>query len=173
MTSARAEQAERRAVITNEQKLRPGDQQPTTLHALSKLSNDLEGRASARDYVVGEAESVSYPRLPANSPWGDGPQPGLEPPLNYSVLDQEPNGTFAEVQASLSAIGAASVVAGNGAECAPALPVAVETSAPNSLISGASASEETKTAPEMRTGGAASYNGGQSHSPMHRSIRRL
>ena len=108
--SAKAEQARRRDVLRSDQQsnLRPGEHEPSTMHAMSRLSNDLEGRQSARDYVVGEAESVSYPRLPANSPWGDGPQPGLEPPTGVAIDAQEPNGTFAEISASLSAAASAS-----------------------------------------------------------------
>lgn len=135
------EMAERRAMLGNDQKLRDGDREPATFHSLANLDTGLEGRFAKADYVAGQDPSVNYPRLPTNSPWsGDGPQPGLEPSLGYSVNDLIPCGEVFELQASLSAAGA-SADAGNGAECAPA-PTAVETSAPNSLISSASAADQ-------------------------------
>ena len=103
--SAKGEQALRRDVLRNEQqsKLRPGGHEPSTMHAMSRLSNDLEGRQSARDYVVGEAESVSYPAIPSG-PWSSNyARLPDEPALGWSVEAQEANGTPAEVTASLPA----------------------------------------------------------------------
>jgi hypothetical protein len=139
--------AERRAIIRSEQQSAPRPNQPTepsTMHAMSRLSNDLEGRQSARDYLSGQDEGVFYPRLPANSPWsGTGPQLPPEEFLGYSVNDLTPCGEVFEQQASLSATARISAEADNGAECAPtlaALPPAevVETSAPTSSITRAS-----------------------------------
>ena len=105
MTSHQREQKERRAVITNDQTLRSGDQQPTTLHAMSRLSNDLEGRHSARDYLSGSAQATDYPAIPSG-PWSsDYARVPDEPPLGFDMNAVEPTGTPAEV--------AASIVAGN------------------------------------------------------------
>jgi hypothetical protein len=68
MTSHQREQQERRAVLSNEQKLPAGDYEPTTLHAMSRLSNDLEGRHSARDYISGSELATDYPSI-SSGPW--------------------------------------------------------------------------------------------------------
>ena len=102
MTSHQREQQERRAVLSNEQKLPAGDYEPTTLHAMSRLSNDLEGRHSARDYLAGADASVDYPAIPSG-PWSaDYAKVPDEPPLGFDVNAVEPTGTPAEVAASMA-----------------------------------------------------------------------
>jgi hypothetical protein len=146
--SAKSEQAERRAIIKGDQALRPGDSSPSTMHAMSRLSNDLEGRQSARDYVVGEAETVSYPSIPAG-PWSSGyAQLPPEEPLGYSVNDLLPTGEPHELARSLAELSATALIsadAGRAEVAAPTLvdhPTAnvVERASATSLISSASAS---------------------------------
>jgi hypothetical protein len=101
--SAKLEQKERLAVLKNDQQsnLRPDEHEPTTLHAMSKLSNDLEGRASARDYVAGSDAATDYPTIPSG-PWssGYGRLPD-EPSLGYAINDLVPCGEPHEIAASL------------------------------------------------------------------------
>ena len=121
MTSHQREQQERQAVLTGEQKLRPGDYEPSTLHAMSRLSNDLEGRASARDYVTGSEQTTNYPPI-QSGPWSsDYAKLPDEPALGFSVEAVEPTGTPAEVAASIAAANliSASAAQPNGGEPSP------------------------------------------------------
>jgi hypothetical protein len=127
--SAKSEQAERRAIIKGDQqsKLRPDEHEPTTLHAMSRLSNDLEGRASARDYVAGSDAATDYPAIPSG-PWssGYGRLPD-ELPLGWSVDAQEPCGEAFEVARSLEIAGSASApvaIPGSIANSPPAIETA-------------------------------------------------
>jgi hypothetical protein len=61
-----ASQSEKAEVLRNERKLRPGDGEPTTFHALANLDTSLGGRFAAAGYVSGSEPSVSYPT--ASSP---------------------------------------------------------------------------------------------------------
>ena len=82
--SAKAEQAERRDVLRNEQqtaKLRPGEHEPSTFHAMANLDTSLGGRFAKADYVAGEEATTGYPRLPSSSPWAGDPI-GIEPPID-------------------------------------------------------------------------------------------
>jgi hypothetical protein len=140
--SAKAEQALRRDVIRNEQqsKLRPGDHEPSTMFAMANLDTGVTPSRVGKSHVSGSEQAVQYEAIPSG-PWSsDYARLPDEPPLNYSIEAQEANGTPVEIAASLPATALISAVAGNGAECALA-PTAVETSAPNSLISSASASQ--------------------------------
>ena len=139
MTSAKSEQALRRDVMRSDQQsaARPNDQQsePTTMHAMSRLSNDLEGRQSARDYVVGQDKSVDYPKLPASSPWSSQwAQLPPELPTGIAIDAQEPCGEAFEVARSIAALSATASTSVTNAlvgtveeECA-VLPVAAATS---------------------------------------------
>ena len=104
--SAKAEQALRRDVLRNDQQsnLRPGDYEPSTMHEMSRLSNDLEGRHSARDYLSGSAQATDYPAIPSG-PWSsDYARVPDEPPLGFDMNAVEPTGTPAEVAASIVAL---------------------------------------------------------------------
>jgi hypothetical protein len=86
--SNKIDQKERRAVLVGEQqsKLRQGDQhEPTTMHAMSRLSNDLEGRQSARDVISGTELATDYPIIPSG-PWSSNyARLPDEPPLGYAI----------------------------------------------------------------------------------------
>jgi hypothetical protein len=173
--SAKREQVERLAIIRGEQKLRPGDQQPTTLHAMSRLSNDLEGRASARDYVSGSDPNVDYPALPSG-PWSSnyGRVPD-EPPLNYSVLEQEPVGTPAEVAASIAALSAAASPVDAEVGMAGGAPSVA--ASPSDVAAPPATSSDGASAVQDAGGGRASsqpvHSAAGSSPTLHRPIRRL
>jgi hypothetical protein len=145
--SAKAEQAERQAIIKGDQqsKLRPGEHEPSTMHAMSRLSNDLQGRQSARDYLSGSEAATHYPAIPSG-PWSSsyGRLPD-ELPLGVAIDAQEACGEPFEVAASIAALSAAAsapvanVVAGTagGAPSASSPDVAAP---PASSSNGASAS---------------------------------
>ena len=116
--SAKAEQALRRDVLRNDQQsnLRPGDYEPSTMHEMSRLSNDLEGRHSARDYLSGSAQATDYPAIPSG-PWSsDYARVPDEPPLGFDMNAVEPTGTPAEVAASIVA---ANLISASAADQAP------------------------------------------------------
>ena len=140
--SHQREQQERKEVLTNDRKLRPGDYEPSTLHEMANLGidTDISSGRSKGDYVSGSEPHVSYPA--ASGPWSNPVRVPDEPPLGYPIDAQEPVGTFAEI--SLSAAGA-SADAGRAEVAAPTLvdhPTAnvVERTSATSLISSASAS---------------------------------
>lgn len=90
MTSKADEMKERRALAGSTTDV-------TTYHQLHNLDTSLGGRFSVGGEVTGSSPITRYPA--ASAPWS-GPQVGLEEPLGYSVEDQEPTGTFEEIQAS-------------------------------------------------------------------------
>ena len=100
MTHDRITQADKLEHVRNEQKLRRGDREPTTLHALSRLGQDEEpgGRFAEARYVSGSEAATNMPRLPESSPWaGDGV--GVEPPTGEEIAAMNPVGEFWEVRA--------------------------------------------------------------------------
>ena len=111
MTSHQREQQERRAVLANDRKLRPGDHEPSTLHEMANLGidTDISSGRSKGDYVSGTEKATNYPAIPSG-PWssGYGRLPDEEP-LNYSVETVEPVGTPLEVAASMAGTGMARV----------------------------------------------------------------
>jgi hypothetical protein len=133
--------AERRAIIKGEQQ---SASEPSTMFAMSRLSNDLEGKQSARDYLAGQDEGVFYPKLPASSPWsGAGPQPGLEPSLGVAIDAQEACGEPFEVARSIAALSAtasafANALVGDGGAPSVAASPAGVAAPPTSSITSAS-----------------------------------
>ena len=100
--SHKREQQERKDVITNEQKLRPGDHEPSTMFQMANLDTGVTPSRVGKSYVSGSEQAVQYD-IPSG-PWSsDYARLADEPPLGYAIDAQEPVGTFAEVQASLSA----------------------------------------------------------------------
>ena len=88
-TEAQREQAERREVLRNDQRVR---EQGATY--FSHTHSDLGGRfalAQDREQIVGESPAPQYPALPASSPWAGPDLVGPEPPLGYSVNALEPS----------------------------------------------------------------------------------
>jgi hypothetical protein len=86
-------QAERRRVLANDRRVL------ATYHGVAQTSadDDRGGRFAAVSptrTVVGAAP-ISYPKLPANSPWACDPVP-TEPPLGFSVDAMEPVGELHE-----------------------------------------------------------------------------
>jgi hypothetical protein len=84
-------QALRRQIIANDRKVAEERRLSTYLdHAQSSIDDERGGRFAAVSptrTVVGAAP-ISYPRQPEGSPWACDPVP-QEPPLGYSVNDQE------------------------------------------------------------------------------------
>lgn len=116
--------ADKLSQFHNDRLLRPGDHAPTTLHQMASLGVDFDlgGRFSPGGSVTGSEPTAQQPRLPANSPWGDGPQPGLDPPLGVEIDQQEPTGTPQEVSASIEALAVPTFAAGEVALSAAPLP---------------------------------------------------
>ena len=150
--SAKAEQTLRRDVLRSDQqsKLRPGEHEPSTMHAMSRLSNDLEGRQSARDYLSGSEPATHYPLI-SSGPWSSsyGRLPD-EPPLGVAIDAQEPCGEPFEMAASIAALSAtasapvANVVAGTAGGAPSASSPDVVATPASSLISSASASQDAE-----------------------------
>jgi len=95
MTSSKEqEQKERKALLGS-------STDATSYRDLANLDNSLSGRFAivpgAEPSVSGRKPFVEYPA--AAPPWS-GPQVGVEQPLGWSVEDQEPTGTFEEIQRS-------------------------------------------------------------------------
>ena len=167
------ERQERKEALANDRKLRPGDYEASTLHAMANLGidTDISSGRSKGDYVAGSEPHVSYPA--ASGPWSDSVRVPDEPPLGYPIDAQEPVGTFAEVQASLSAAGA-SADAGRAEVAAPTLAATpsaevVERTSATSLISSASASP-------AGDGDGVGHNHSIVRTPsptLHRPVRRL
>jgi hypothetical protein len=75
----------------------------TTLHQLAQVNQELGGRFAKADTNSGENPSVSYPPLPASSPWsGDYAANQPEPPLGVDISYVEPVGTAEEIERSLA-----------------------------------------------------------------------
>jgi hypothetical protein len=95
-------QREKRQVMENDRQVR----EAATYHSVAKAGLDDErgGRYAAgsgsKASVVGTSP-ISYPTQPAGSPWAKDDAPA-EPPLGYSVDEQEPVGEMFE-RASTSA----------------------------------------------------------------------
>jgi hypothetical protein len=84
-----ATQAEKRKVLLND-----------TYHSRATVDADAPGgrfKASNKTPV----SPTEYPA--AAGPWSDPVEPGIEPPLGYSVDEVEPVGEYHEIQASLAA----------------------------------------------------------------------
>jgi hypothetical protein len=97
-------QKEKREVLANDRKVR----EATTYHSVAQASVDDErgGRYAtegSKQTVVGSSP-IAYPRQPENSPWHHDPCPP-EPPLGYSVDEQEPVGEVFEREASAASTG--------------------------------------------------------------------
>jgi hypothetical protein len=56
-----------------------------------------------RETATRATGTPTYPSLPASSPWHSDPVPATEP-LGFSVEAIEPNGTHAEIEASIAAL---------------------------------------------------------------------
>ena len=96
MTSKQDEQKERRALT--------GSTTTTTFRDMANLDLSLGGRFAvpgSKPDVSGSEEITRYPRLPPSNPWSSD-LVGVEPPLGWSVEDQEPTGTFEEIEASIA-----------------------------------------------------------------------
>jgi hypothetical protein len=164
--SHQREQQERRAVLANDRKLRPGDYEPSTLHEMANLGidTDISSGRSKGDYVSGSEKATNYPAIPSG-PWSsDYARLPDELPLGVAIDAQEPNGTFAEIAASLPAPLTGKVEG----DCAVA-PVATSSTTSSTAIS---ASAERDQAPE---GVQAAHNTvrGSLHPNLHRPTRRL
>jgi hypothetical protein len=116
MSTNKSEQTERRAVVKNDTLA------PSTYHALANLDTSLSGRFGKADIVTGDEASARYFELPTSSPWG-GPRMPDEPSLGLDINAPEPNGTFAEIQASISSL---EITASEDGAAAPAADPAVE-----------------------------------------------
>jgi hypothetical protein len=98
MTSKQDEQKERRALT--------GSTTTTTFRDMANLDLSLGGRFAvpgSKPDVSGSEEITRYPRLPPSNPWSSD-LVGVEPPLGWSVEDQECCGTFEEIQRSASSV---------------------------------------------------------------------
>src|SRR5262245_17680492 len=89
--------AEKRRIISKERRLK-------TYHAVaqSSIDDDRGGRFAAQSKItVVGTTPISYPRQPESSPANQAAMSPPEPPLGYSVNDQEPTGEKFEIEASL------------------------------------------------------------------------
>jgi hypothetical protein len=93
--SNKSDQAERRAILKNDQPA------ATTFHQQAMIGLALEqGGRFAKDTIVTGAEpAVQYPRQPSG-PWASDPVPAEEP-LGFAIDAMEAVGTAAEIEASL------------------------------------------------------------------------
>jgi hypothetical protein len=93
-----------------ERKSLAGSTTATTYHREAQIALGLENqgrfahdpRSNSPPQVTGAEPFVRYPA--ASGPWNDPVQLGVEPPLNWSVEDQESVGTAVEVAASIAAL---------------------------------------------------------------------
>jgi hypothetical protein len=71
-------------------------------HGQAAIDDERQGRFAAlsKATVVGTSPSIQYPRQPADSPANQFAMSPPEPPLGYSVNDQEPTGESWEQKAS-------------------------------------------------------------------------
>jgi hypothetical protein len=101
MTAKADEMKERRALAgsTTTTTLRKQNEDTGTYHSIANLDTGLSGRFSVGGEIVGTNALTRYPA--ASAPWS-GPQVGIEPPLGWSVEDQEPTGTAQEIEASIA-----------------------------------------------------------------------
>jgi hypothetical protein len=94
-TADEISQRERREVLRNDRKVR----EAATYHSIAMAGVDDErgGRyatSGSKQTVIG-ASPIAYPAQPAGSPWAKEPI-GTEPPLGYSVDEQDPVGEMFE-----------------------------------------------------------------------------
>jgi hypothetical protein len=89
-------QAERRATLDN-------DRRASTYLSHVHDADEMGGRYKAvhTQTVIGKQEQIQYPK---GADWCC-ESAGVEPPLNYRIDDMEPCGEYAEVAASLNALG--------------------------------------------------------------------
>jgi hypothetical protein len=93
-----ASPADKIAQLHND-RLRAGDHAPTTRHQMANqgVDLDLNGGQAPGGYVMGSEPSAHWPALPPGSPWGNGPQPGQEPPFPLDISYVEPVGSMQEI----------------------------------------------------------------------------
>lgn len=86
-----------------ERKALAGSTTGFTYHSRAITGLDLErsGRHAQHATVTGTKPTVAYPRMPEGNPWHSDNVPPEES-LGYEINSQEPNGTFAEIAASLA-----------------------------------------------------------------------
>lgn len=91
-------QKEKRAILENDRKVR--ESSSFHAHAIAELG-DVGGRFASeiRQSVTGSTPGSQYPRQPSGSPWARDECPP-EPPLGYSVDEQEAVGERHEIEAS-------------------------------------------------------------------------
>jgi hypothetical protein len=123
--SNRQDQKERRDVIRNDLRLRPGDHEPSTLHQQAMIGLELEntGRHATGTIITGSQPASHYPR--AAGPWADAARVPDEPPLGFCIDDQPACGEAFEVEKSRASLGGA-----DEALTAATSAAVVETSAP-------------------------------------------
>jgi hypothetical protein len=87
--------AEKRRIMAEERRMRTYHG-----HAQANIDEDRGGRfaVEGKATVIGSGP-ISYPAQPSGSPWHSEPI-GTEPPLGYSVGDQEPVGEVHEREAT-------------------------------------------------------------------------
>jgi hypothetical protein len=105
-------QAERRKVIENDRKVMSSYLD----HARASADDERGGKfgaAAPTRTVIGTAP-IAYPQQPSTSPSNQMAMMPDEPPLGYSVNDQEPTGEAFEVAASIGTSPAAEDVADVG-----------------------------------------------------------
>jgi len=66
--------------------------------------DDVSGRW-AKENKTNITGTTPIPQVPAGPNWSNGPQPGIEPPLGFSVEAMEPTGNFHEIERSLRELG--------------------------------------------------------------------
>jgi hypothetical protein len=88
-TEAEEEQAERRRVLRNDQRVR---EQGSTYRDHTHI-DDAGGRFAAVNAaeIVGGTPTPIYPALPASSPWAGPDLVGREPPLGFEIDALEPS----------------------------------------------------------------------------------
>lgn len=152
--------------------LREADRAINTRAAISAvLDPSLGGRFAKEakaDFTVGRDPVVSYPRLPANGPWGAGPQVGEEPPFPEDISYVPPCGEPHEAEAAtrlLLSVEAAEVFSSLGTEAGSQLPPPATAADPlPPLLSGSATSAPTISALAPGVVGADPPLAGQSSS---------
>ncbi len=85
--------------LHNEQRLRKGDREATTLHKLGSLSDDLGGRYAVE---AGQTKAVDYPPINEGPYSNNQPQVPPEMPLGVAIDQMETTGEFWEIQRSIA-----------------------------------------------------------------------
>jgi hypothetical protein len=132
-----------------ERKALSGSTSATTyFHQQSQVAEELGGRWSKADVVVGQKPSVVYPRLPSSSPWASDPVPPEEA-LVIDISAMEPVGTSTEIEASMAGeVGTASPPTASALAASPA-PMAEAPVPPLPLSSGDAASRLAEVLPRL------------------------